>query len=142
MLGGSSEEVLFKREIALSAHPAELWTARRFFAAAAAEFGLAERSRYRATTAANEAVSNAIRHGAPFPEGVIYLGAAAEDDELVCTVHDGGSFELLGGAERDPWSEQGRGLPLMSLLVDEVAIATGSEGTVVRLSTRREDSPP
>jgi serine/threonine-protein kinase RsbW len=140
MLGGSSEEVLFKRELALSA-PAELRTARRFFVAAAAEFGLDERGRYRATTAANEAVSNAIRHGAPLPAGVIYLRATAEDDELVCTVHDGGSFKLLAGAERDPWPEQGRGLPLMSLLVDEVAIATGSEGTVVSLSTRREDSP-
>jgi anti-sigma regulatory factor (Ser/Thr protein kinase) len=133
--------VLLKRELALCAHPAELAIARRFFDAAAADFGLDERRRHQVTMAANEAVSNALRHGAPFSGGVIYLGATAEHDELVCSVHDGGSFELLGSADPDPWAEPGRGFPLMSLLVDEVALETGSEGTVVRLSKRRGTSP-
>jgi serine/threonine-protein kinase RsbW len=135
MLGRSSQGV--QRELALCAHPAELPAARRFFDAAAAEFGLDERGRYQATTAANEAVSNAIQHGAPLPGGVIHLGAIAEGGEFVCTVHDGGSFRLVGTVDPDPWAEQGRGFPVMSLLVDEVAIDTGSHGTVVRLSTRR-----
>jgi anti-sigma regulatory factor (Ser/Thr protein kinase) len=141
MLGGSSEAALLKRELALGAHPAELPTARRFFDAAAADFGLDERGRYQVTTAANEAVSNAIRHGAPFPGGVIYLRATAEDGELVCSVHDGRSFELLGNADPDLAAEDGRGFPLMNLLVDEVALETGSDGTVVRLSKRRGISP-
>lgn len=141
MLARSPARLLFKRELALCAHPAELPVARRFFDAAAEEFGLDERARYQATSAANEAVSNAIRHGAPLPGGVIYLAATAEDGELVCTVHDGGGFRLIGGPDPDPWAEQGRGFPLMSLLVDEVAIDTGSDGTVVRLSTRRGPSP-
>jgi hypothetical protein len=55
-------------------------------------------------------------------------------------VHDGGSFQLLGSTELDPWAELGRGVPLMSLLVDEVALETGSEGTVVRFSKRRGTS--
>jgi anti-sigma regulatory factor (Ser/Thr protein kinase) len=133
----TSAPALLRRELALSAHPAELARARRFFDAAAADFGLDERGRYQLTTAANEAVSNAIRHGTPFPEGVIYLGAGAEDDRLVCSVHDAGSFELLGGEDQDLVAEDGRGFPLMNLLVDEVALETGSEGTIVRLSKQR-----
>ena len=129
--------MLFERELALRAHPSELPSARRFFDAAAAEFGLDELGRYQVTMAANEAVSNAIRHGAPFDGGCVYLGAAAEDGKLVCSVHDGGSFELLGDADPDPNGEHGRGLPLMNLLMDEVALDTSPDGTVVRLSKRR-----
>jgi anti-sigma regulatory factor (Ser/Thr protein kinase) len=136
MLGRSPEAVLFERGLALCAHPAELSSARRFFDAAAADFGLDELGRYQVTTAANEAVSNAIRHGAPVYGGCVYLGAAAEDGKLVCSVHDGGSFELLGDADPDPNAEHGRGLPLMNLLMDEVALDTGADGTVVRLSKR------
>ena len=37
----------------------------------------------------------------------------------------------------DPTAEHGWGFPLMNLLVDEIALDTGPDGTVVRLSKRR-----
>lgn len=140
MLDGNAEAVRVRRELALGAGRAELERARRFFDAAAADFGLDEGGRHQVTTAAHEAVSNALRHGAPLPGGVIYLAASADDGELVCLIHDGGNFKPLAKADPDPWAEHGRGFPMMQHLMDEVALETGSQGTIVRLSRRRRAS--
>jgi len=64
------------------------------------------------------------------------LSAAAEDGELVCTVHDAGTFQPLHGGVPDAFAEQGRGFPLMRFLMDEVVVETRSEGTIVGLSKR------
>jgi serine/threonine-protein kinase RsbW len=124
------------RTLVLPADPAELPTARLFFASAAAEFLFDETARYQITTATNEAVSNAIRHGAPFEGGVIYLRAATEGGKLVCTVQDAGRLVPSDAPTADAAAEHGRGLSLMRLLMDEVALEVNADGTVVRLSKR------
>jgi anti-sigma regulatory factor (Ser/Thr protein kinase) len=139
---GRSSNGRLSRAVALPAEASELATARRFFDSAAADFGFDEVVRYQVTTARHEAVSNAIQHGAPFASGVVYLGAAAASDgELVCTVHDAGILELPDEAAPDTTAEQGRGLPLIRLLVDEVGLETGPQGAVVRLAKRAGRKP-
>ena len=124
---------LRRRELPLRAEPTELRTARGFADAAAADLGLDEEARFRFTLAANEAVANAIEHGAPRADGTVLLKVSSDEERLCFEVHDGGGFGV-NWSEPDPLSERGRGLPLMAALVDEVDLRPGPEGTVVRLA--------
>jgi anti-sigma regulatory factor (Ser/Thr protein kinase) len=125
-----------REQLDLKADPGELATARRFVEAAAVRFGLADRERYEFKFAVNEAVSNAIEHGAPSPDGKIRLHVAEEDGALVFEVEDHGSF-APGPPAADPFHERGRGLAFMAATVDEVDVRRGDNGTVVRLCKRR-----
>lgn len=120
------------QELPLRAEPTALRTARGFADAAAAELGLDEDARFRFTLAANEAVANAIEHGAPREDGTLLLRISSDADTLCFEVHDCGGFGA-DWSEPEPLSERGRGLPLMAALVDEVDLRPGPDGTVVRL---------
>jgi serine/threonine-protein kinase RsbW len=125
-----------REQLELRAEPGELATARRFVDAAAARFGLGDPERYEFTFAVNEAVSNAIEHGRPSPDGKIRLYVAAENGALVFEVEDHGTF-TPGPPAIDPLHERGRGLAFMAATMDEVDVRRGSNGTVVRLCKRR-----
>jgi serine/threonine-protein kinase RsbW len=125
-----------REQLHLKSDPAELATARRFAGAAAARFGLEERERWEFTFAVNEAVSNAIEHGRPLPDGTIRLHLAADDGALVFEVEDHGTF-APSPPEIDQVPERGRGLAFMAATVDEVDVRRGPSGTVVRLCKRR-----
>jgi serine/threonine-protein kinase RsbW len=125
-----------REQLDLMADPGELVTARRFADAAAARFGLEERERWEFTFAVNEAVSNAIEHGRPSPDGTIRIQLAAEDGKLVFEVEDHGTFAPCP-PEVDRLPERGRGLAFMAATVDEVDVRRGPRGTVVRLCKRR-----
>jgi anti-sigma regulatory factor (Ser/Thr protein kinase) len=120
----------------LRADPAELVTARRLANEAAARFGLEEQERYEFTFAVNEAVSNAIEHGHPSPDGTIRIHVAQEDEALVFEVEDHGTF-VPKPAALEPLPERGRGLAFMAATVDEVDVRCGHNGTLVRLCKRR-----
>jgi anti-sigma regulatory factor (Ser/Thr protein kinase) len=125
-----------REQLDLTADPGELATARRFADAAAARFGLEERERWEFTFAVNEAVSNAIEHGRPAPDGTIRIHLAAEDGTLVFEVEDHGTF-APSPPEIGPLPERGRGLAFMAATVDEVDVRRAPSGTVVRLCKRR-----
>ena len=125
-----------REQLELKANPGELATARRFVDAAAVRFGLADEERYEFTFAVNEAVSNAIEHGDPSPDGTISMHVGEEDGALVFEVEDHGSF-APGPPAFDPLHERGRGLAFMAATMDEVDVRRGSSGTVVRLCKRR-----
>ena len=125
-----------REQLELKADPGQLATARRFVDAAAARFGLGERERYEFTFAVNEAVSNAIEHGRPSPEGRIRLHVAEEDGALVFEVADHGTF-APGPPAVDSLAERGRGLAFMAATMDEVDVRRSDSGTVVRLYKRR-----
>jgi serine/threonine-protein kinase RsbW len=120
----------------LRADPGELATARRFVDAAAARFGLDDGERYEFTFAVNEAVSNAIEHGRPSPEGKIHLHVSEQDGKLVFEVEDHGTF-APGPPALDALAERGRGLAFMAATMDEVDVRRSEGGTVVRLCKRR-----
>jgi serine/threonine-protein kinase RsbW len=125
-----------REQLELRADPGELATARRFVDAAAVRFGLEDEERYEFTFAVNEAVSNAIEHGRPSPDGKIRLRVVAEDGVLVFEVEDHGTF-MPDPPATDPLYERGRGLAFMAATMDEVDVRRGSHGTVVRLCKRR-----
>ena len=120
------------RELRLRQDPRELRRARRLAEAAAGEHGLDEEQSFRFTFAANEAVANAIEHGAPRADGTVLLRIVSDAEAVCFEVHDCGGFGV-DWSEPDPLSERGRGLPLMAALVDEVDLKPGPDGTVVRL---------
>ena len=125
-----------REQIELKAVPGQLATARRFVDAAAVRFGLEEQERHEFTFAVNEAVTNAIEHGRPSPDGTIRLHVAEERGALVFEVEDHGTFAPSPPAT-DPLHERGRGLAFMAATMDEVDIRRGMRGTVVRLCKRR-----
>ncbi len=124
-------------DLALPADPSQLRRARRFIDAIATAAGFGEKDRYRITMAVNEAVANALEHGAPCRDGMIYLGAEIEAQRLWFYVRDCGEFALVADPHPDGIAERGRGLALMNLLMDEVQLQTDGQ-TEVRLSKRLE----
>lgn len=126
---------LKEREVWLVAEPTELAQTRRLADEAAASYGLKEPERFAFAFAVNEAVSNAIEHGSPSPEGTIHIRFSEEADALVFRVRDYGEFAPRVKVNEEP-SSRGRGLALMATMVEEVGLCRGSTGTQVRLAKR------
>jgi anti-sigma regulatory factor (Ser/Thr protein kinase) len=120
------------RELWLRQDARELRRARWLADTAAAEHGLDQDAQFRFTFAVNEAVANAIEHGAASPEGHILVRTTTAGEALCFEVHDWGSF-TPSLSEADPMPERGRGLALMASMVDEVEVKPSGEATVVRL---------
>jgi anti-sigma regulatory factor (Ser/Thr protein kinase) len=121
------------RELRLPARPSELTRAREYVDAAATAFGFDERDRFDFVFAANEAVTNAIRHGTPDAAGTISLRIAADGDRLLLDVWDRGPF-VTPAANGEVMPDHGRGLGLMALLMDEFEVRAEPDGTTVRLA--------
>jgi anti-sigma regulatory factor (Ser/Thr protein kinase) len=123
-------------ELHMLARRSELGIARKYAEDVAAAFGLDEDSRYEFVYAVNEAVTNAIRHGASDEEDMIHMSIVADSERLTFAVSDRGTFVMpeVEGAEVSPG---GRGLALMASLVDEVDVHIDPGGTTVRLSKVR-----
>lgn len=124
-------------ELCLPAQPSALGAARRYAEEAAATFGFDPGGRFEFVFAVNEAVTNAIKHGAPDEQGQIHLSVVVDDaDRLTFIVCDHGTFAppALDPATR---SEHGRGLALMASLMDEVQLHIEPGHTTVRLSKAR-----
>jgi anti-sigma regulatory factor (Ser/Thr protein kinase) len=125
-----------KRDVWLVAEPTELAETRRLADAAAASYGLPGDERFAFAFAVNEAVSNAIEHGSPSPEGTIHVRFAEEGDALVFCVKDYGEFSPQPKMEESSLY-RGRGLALMASMVEELGLCRDSTGTLVRLVKRR-----
>jgi anti-sigma regulatory factor (Ser/Thr protein kinase) len=118
-------------DLRLPAHPTELKRARDCVAAAAAEFGFDHKTGYELVFAVNEAVTNAIKHGSPDPDGTISLTIEADGDALVCTVQDSGPF--IPAKSTSEADESGRGFTFMTALTDDFELVLESDATIVRL---------
>ncbi len=123
-------------ELHVLARRSELGVARKYAEDIAQAFGLDEDSRYEFVYAVNEAVTNAIRHGASDEEDMIHMSIIADADRLTFAVRDRGTF-VMPEAEAAENSGGGRGLALMASLVDEVDLHIDPGGTTVRLSKLR-----
>ncbi len=122
-------------DLPLPADTSQLGRARRFIDATAAAAGFGKEDRYQITMAVNEAVANALEHGAPCRGGMVHLGAEIEAQRLSFYVRDCGKFALVADRDPDEIAERGRGFALMNLLMDDVQLQTDGE-TEVRLSKR------
>ena len=124
------------RELRVSPDPCELATARRFARRAAERFGLDSREGHDFELAASEAVANAIEHGLPCWDGTIHTWVTVRADTLTFGVRDAGRFDVRPPPD-DLLAERGRGLVMMSALVDEVALRRARGHTHVELSKHR-----
>jgi anti-sigma regulatory factor (Ser/Thr protein kinase) len=123
-------------ELRLPALPAKLGVAREYAQQAAVAFGLDADRCYEFAFAVNEAVTNAIRHGAPDEHGHIHLSFLAEGDRLTVAIRDYGTFSgFAPGCATS--TEYGRGFALMTRMMDAVQLSVGSGSTTVRLSKAR-----
>jgi anti-sigma regulatory factor (Ser/Thr protein kinase) len=88
------------------------------------------------SVAATEVLTNALCHGG----GEVRLLAWADSERFVCQVEDRGSgiADPLAGYRLPLTEANGRGLWLARQLVDLLQIASGLEGTTVRLHLARE----
>jgi anti-sigma regulatory factor (Ser/Thr protein kinase)/ketosteroid isomerase-like protein len=128
--------------LAIAPGPVGLADGRNFIDHALAEAGFDAGARYQITVATNEAVSNAIEHGAPCGDGRFHLAASVENGSFVFSVRDCGRFEDSPTPEPDPVAERGRGFAFMNLLMDEVRVDARAGETVLRLAKRLPGSPP
>jgi anti-anti-sigma factor len=120
----------------LPPHPSELGFARGFAVAAARRVGLDPRQQYGLAAATNEAVANAIQHGEPGPNGSIEMWVEERRDGVTVGVRNGGEF-VLDPLPPDPLREGGRGLRLMSQMVDAISVQRENDQIVVQLSIYR-----
>jgi anti-sigma regulatory factor (Ser/Thr protein kinase) len=116
--------------------PAELPRARDFADDAAEGFGFTEAERYDFKLAASEAVANAFEHGLPCWDGTVHLWTREDEETLVFGVRNAGEF-VFRPPPVDPLAERGRGLTLISNLVDELALTRVGDHVVVELGKRR-----
>jgi anti-sigma regulatory factor (Ser/Thr protein kinase) len=126
-----------RREHSISADLGRLKEARDFAERAAAEFGLSADACYEVKLALSEAVSNAIQHGSRSDDAPIRIFVSGEAGALVIEVIDTGRFVPRVTRHGD-MPESGRGLEFMRLMMDEVDLQPGSDGTRLRLVKRLE----
>ena len=124
-----------RREHRICADLGRLKEARDFGERAAADFGLDEDACYEVKLALSEAVSNAIQHGSSSPDSEIRICATGESGVLVIEVIDTGRFVPRVTRHGDI-PESGRGLEFMRLMMDEVDLQPGTDGTRLRLIKR------
>jgi anti-sigma regulatory factor (Ser/Thr protein kinase) len=122
-------------DLRVAATPSELVRVREHVGDCASALGLDGDGRRDLVLAANEAVTNAIRHGTPDEEGTIRVRIGAEDGFVTFAVSDCGPF-ACDVADRDPLPENGRGFMLIARLVDEVQLSIGRRHTTLRLLKR------
>ena len=92
--------------------------------------------------ATNEAVSNAMEHGAPCDDGHFHLAASVDSGSFVFSVRDCGQFDDASSPLPDPVAERGRGFAFMNLLMDDVRLDARPGRTVLRLAKRLPGTPP
>jgi anti-sigma regulatory factor (Ser/Thr protein kinase) len=124
------------REHAIQADLERLKEARDFAERAAADFGFDGTACYDVKLAMSEAVTNAIQHGSSSPEDSIRIVVLAEGPALVFEILDTGRFTPRA-KRRDELSESGRGLEFIRVLMDEVDLRPGDDGTLMRFVKRR-----
>jgi anti-sigma regulatory factor (Ser/Thr protein kinase)/ketosteroid isomerase-like protein len=127
--------------IAISPGPAGLSEGRGFIDRALSAAGFDAAARYQITVATNEAVSNAMEHGAPC-DGRFHLAASVERGSFVFSVRDCGEFTDAASPQPDPVAERGRGFAFMNLLMDDVRLDARAGETILRLAKRLPGTPP
>lgn len=125
--------VLGDQEHWIQAEPSWLAHARGLVDETAAALGFDEGCRYEIKVAANEALTNAVEHGAPCEGGRLRLRIEPQTAALTVEVCDCGTFSPPAPSAGDPLPERGRGLDFMRLLMDDVELLPADGGTRLRL---------
>jgi anti-sigma regulatory factor (Ser/Thr protein kinase) len=123
------------KAMTIDANPERLGEARDWAYRAASQAGLDDADCYQVKLAVSEAVANAIQHGSRSRGDQIGIAAFQDDGLLVFEVRDRGTFVApLSRATID--DESGRGLELLSLMMDEVHITSTDDGSLLRFAKK------
>jgi anti-sigma regulatory factor (Ser/Thr protein kinase) len=83
--------------------------------------------------ATTEAFANAVEHGKPCERGGIFLCVESRDTGIGVEVCDcGGGFSTNGAASRKPGSEGGRGIAIITAIMDSLEVLADPGVTRVR----------
>jgi serine/threonine-protein kinase RsbW len=130
-----------RRETWLPATPASAQVARSIVCEAAGEAGLEGDSVWDLMLASTEAVTNAVRHGKPWPNDCVLFATEPCPRGLRVEVCDLGTFDsTLEPAPLD--ATCGRGIQIIAALVDRLEVKNGDGPTRVRFEKHRAPAPP
>jgi anti-sigma regulatory factor (Ser/Thr protein kinase) len=116
--------------LSLPADPGELAGLRRRLGRFLNAAGAGEREAYEIMLTVCEAAGNAIEHAYGPGDATFEVEARVEDDDVVATVRDQGTWRDRRGEHR------GRGLAIIDGLMDDVQVSHEHGGTVVRMRRR------
>jgi anti-sigma regulatory factor (Ser/Thr protein kinase) len=123
------------KAMTIDADPERLGEARDWAYRTASQAGLDDADCYQVKLAISEAVANAIQHGSQSRGDQIGIAAFEAEGRLVFEVRDSGTFVApLSRPTLD--DESGRGLELLSLMMDEVHISSTDDGSLLRFAKR------
>jgi len=123
----------------LPATSASAGAARSIVRRAAAEAGLGGEPTWDLMMASTEAVTNAVQHGRPWPNGCILFVTESCPRGLRVEVCDLGTFDsTLEPAPLDATS--GRGMQIIAALVDRLEVSNGGGPTVVRFEKHKHEA--
>lgn len=138
MTAPADSEATWRQLLDLKFGVADLPRLRLGIETSAAQAGLTEPRRSEFLLAVHEVVDNAVRHGG----GRGHLRLQRRDGVLRCQVTDAGpgfGDQAIPTGQSDFDTAAGRGLWLVHQLADQVAISTGSAGSVVSLTVPLAD---
>lgn len=121
----------------IEADPDRLTEARDWALQAAADAGMAEPDCFQVKLAMSEAVANAIEHGSSARSDRIRIEAFERDGSLFFEIRDTGTFSAP--IERPATTfddESGRGLEVVSMMMDHVGVTSLGGGTVLQFAKR------
>jgi EAL domain-containing protein (putative c-di-GMP-specific phosphodiesterase class I)/anti-sigma regulatory factor (Ser/Thr protein kinase) len=124
------------REIAVSPGEPGLDRARELIEDAASQLGYDDAAIWDMKTAATEALMNAIEHGPPADDGLVHMRVARRRGELRLDVWGGGPEP---GPPSPDGTQRGRGITIMSALMDEMELRRQPEQATIRLAKRRPE---
>jgi anti-sigma regulatory factor (Ser/Thr protein kinase) len=123
-----------ERRLDVQSHTKNLALIRNEVEDVASKCGFSDADIYQMKVAVSEAAANAIEHGSPLGEkNQVHLQIECSPGRISIEVIDEGVFKARLPVTNGRPSHRGRGIFLMTALMDEVNITEGQEGTIVRL---------
>jgi anti-sigma regulatory factor (Ser/Thr protein kinase) len=123
-----------KRKLEIPAELDRLRETREWANEVARQHGLSEDDCFQVKLAMSEAVTNAIIHGSSQETDTVRIVACLGREQLVFEVTDPGRLDTGDPVER--LDEGGRGLELVSMVMDEVQLVRGERGGSLRFAKR------
>ena len=123
-----------KRELEIPAELERLRETRDWANQVALDHGLSDDDCFQVKLAMSEAVTNAIIHGSSQETDVVHIAACRARQRLVFEVTDPGRLD--GGGRFERLDEGGRGLEMVSMIMDEVQLVRREDGGSLRFSKR------
>lgn len=122
-----------RQELCMDSGEVDLDAARRLVEQSAGELGFDESAIWDMKCATTEALTNAIEHGTPSRDGKIHLRLGRDHGDMLVEVWGGGK---VNGTPHVDATHRGRGIAIMTALMDDVELRRNNGATVVRLVKR------